>query len=51
VLNPAPNDLRPWAQRADYSQNFDEVAEAPPVVHAAVRHHAVARHTHLIAQH
>jgi surface antigen len=50
VLNPAPADLRPWAQRADYSQGFEEVAEAPPVVHAA-RRHTVARHTHLAAQH
>jgi len=41
VLNPAPSDLRPWAQRVD-STAYDEVAEAPPV-HAAVRHHAAHR--------
>jgi surface antigen len=50
VLNPAPADLRPWAQRADYSQPFDEVAEAPPVVHAAKRRPAV-HHVHAVAQH
>jgi surface antigen len=50
VLNPAPADLRPWAQRADYSQPFDEVAEAPPVVHAARRHTAV-HHVRAAAQH
>jgi surface antigen len=50
ALNPAPADLRPWAQRVDYSsQSFDEVAEAPPVVHAARRH--TTHHTHTVAQH
>jgi len=29
VLNPAPNDLRSYAQRAADSEGFDEVAEAP----------------------
>jgi hypothetical protein len=38
ALNPAPADLRPWAQRADYSQGFDEVAEAPaPRAHDRLR--------------
>jgi hypothetical protein len=50
VLNPAPADLRPWAQRTDYGQGFDEVAEAPPVVHAARRHTAV-HHARAATQH
>ncbi|MBS0560835.1 MAG: CHAP domain-containing protein [Proteobacteria bacterium] len=29
VLNPAPNDLRSYAQRAADGESFDEVAEAP----------------------
>jgi hypothetical protein len=29
ALNPAPNDLRPWAQRTADTDGFDEVAEAP----------------------
>jgi surface antigen len=48
VLNPAPADLRPWAQRADFSPGFDEVAEAPPVHSAARRHNA--HHAHPVAQ-
>jgi surface antigen len=49
-LNPAPDDLRPWAQRADYSTTaYDEVAEAPPV-HATGRHHTT-HHTNPVAQH
>jgi surface antigen len=48
VLNPAPADLRPYAQRADFS-TYDEVAEAPPV-HAAGRHHTT-HHSRGVAQH
>lgn len=46
TLNPAPGDLRSYAQRADFQQTYDEVAEAPPV-HPIVRRHYV-RHTHKI---
>jgi hypothetical protein len=48
ALNPAPADLRPWAQRADFS-TYDEVAEAPPV-HVAAKRHTV-HHIHQVAQH
>jgi len=47
ALNPAPADLRPWAQRADYSQGFDEVAEAPAPRVAG--HHRPAHRAHTIA--
>jgi surface antigen len=48
ALNPAPADLRPWAQRADFT-TYDEVAEAP-AVHTAARRHTT-RHAHSVAQH
>jgi surface antigen len=48
VLNPAPADLRPYAQRADFT-TYDEVAEAPPV-HASGRHHTT-HHARGVAQH
>jgi surface antigen len=48
ALNPAPNDLRPYAQRADYSP-YEEVAEAP-AVHPIARRKPV-HHIRHIAQH
>jgi surface antigen len=48
-LNPAPADLRSYAQRADFSTGgFDEVAEAPPV-HTVARHHPA--HHRLVVLH
>ena len=49
-LNPAPADLRSYAQRADYTTGgFDEVAEAPPV--HTLSKHRVTRHTHQAVLH
>jgi hypothetical protein len=49
VLNPAPADLRSYAQKADYSPGFEEVAEAP-ATHTVTRHH-ITHHTHQAVLH
>jgi hypothetical protein len=51
LLNPAPADLRPYAQRADFTVGGDdEVAEAPPV-HSFARHHYTHHVSHQIVLH
>jgi len=44
ALNPAPSDLRSYAQRAADSDGFDEVAEAPPARPASYHRHTTPAH-------